>query len=206
MTGPAAERRAVLLDNRDSFVHTVARYLRELGARTTVLRSDRATLEELERTGLTHLVVSPGPCTPTEAGVSVEAVRAWGPKAPVLGICLGHQCVAAAYGGRVVPAKEPMHGRSSRIHHRGEGILADFPNPAEATRYHSLAVGRDGLPSTLTVEAETEDGEIMALRHRTLPVWGVQFHPESVLTRGGRNLLGAFLDLQGPSREGGSGA
>ncbi len=201
MSTEAGAPRVLLLDNRDSFVHIVARYLRELGARTEVLRSDRVTVAEVWEWNPTHLVVSPGPCTPREAGVSTEVIRSARGDLPILGICLGHQCVAVAFGGRVVSARDPAHGRDSPIQHSGVGVLKGLPSPFPAARYHSLAVDRARLPASLQVEGETQDGEIMVLRHLERPVWGVQFHPESVLTPVGRMILGAFLELPGRTPE-----
>jgi anthranilate synthase/aminodeoxychorismate synthase-like glutamine amidotransferase len=185
----------LVLDNYDSFVHNVARYLRELGAEVEVGRNDAFTVEEVEARDPTHLVLSPGPCTPDDAGISVELVRALGGRIPTLGICLGHQAVARAYGARLVPSPSPTHGRASPIHHRGEGILSGLPDPFDGGRYHSLSVDREALPAALEVTAWTDHGEVMAIRHREHPVWGVQFHPESILTEGGHRLLGAFLEL-----------
>lgn len=187
--------KVLVLDNYDSFVHNVARYLRELGREVEVCRSDRVPVAGIASSGVTHVVISPGPCTPDEAGVSVELVRALGGRVPVLGVCLGHQAVAQAYGARIVPSPAPTHGRATPIRHRGEGILAGLPDPFPAGRYHSLSVDRERLPPELEVTAWTEEGEIMAIRHRTQPVWGVQFHPESVLTEGGHAMLAGFLEL-----------
>jgi anthranilate synthase/aminodeoxychorismate synthase-like glutamine amidotransferase len=187
--------RVLVLDNYDSFVHNVARYLRELGAEVEVGRNDAFGVEEVGARSPTHLVLSPGPCTPDDAGISVEVVRSLGERIPTLGICLGHQAVGRAYGARLVPSPTPTHGRATLIHHRGEGILAGLPDPFPGGRYHSLSVDRDGLPGELEVTAWTEAGEVMAIRHRTHPVWGVQFHPESILTEGGHRLLGAFLEM-----------
>ena len=187
--------RVLLLDNRDSFVWNLARYVRELGAYAKVVRSDETTVAQVAREGATHLIVSPGPCTPAEAGISVEAIRALGPTTPILGVCLGHQAIGAAYGGRVVRAPTPVHGKTSPIVHDGTGVLRGLPSPFNATRYHSLIVERDSLPAELVVQATTGEGIIMALRHRTHPVHGVQFHPESVLTDGGHALLENFLRL-----------
>lgn len=153
------------------------------------------TVAELGREGATHLIVSPGPCTPAEAGVSVEAIRALGPTTPILGVCLGHQAIGAAFGGQVVRSAHPMHGKTSPIIHDGTGVLKGMPSPFSATRYHSLIVERESLPSDLVVQGATADGTIMAFRHRTFPVHGVQFHPESILTEGGHRLLRNFLAL-----------
>lgn len=188
--------RVLLLDNYDSFVHNLARYLRELGAETDVRRSDALSVAEIEALAPTHLVVSPGPCTPREAGVSNAAIAALGPHVPVLGVCLGHQCLAAALGGRVVRAARPRHGKTSPILHDGLGLFAGLPSPFEATRYHSLVVEERDLPESLEVVARTPEGEIMALRHVLWPAWGVQFHPESVLTQYGHELLRNFLALR----------
>ena len=183
----------VLIDNRDSFVHNLARYVRVLGHRTEVVRSDEVTVEEVAALAPSHLVVSPGPCGPAEAGVSVPLIRALGDRVPVLGVCLGHQCIGAAYGGRVVRARRPMHGKASPIAHDGAGVFAGLPDPLLATRYHSLVVSPEGLPADLVATAWSAEGEIMALRHRVHPVVGVQFHPESILTEHGEALLAAFL-------------
>jgi anthranilate synthase/aminodeoxychorismate synthase-like glutamine amidotransferase len=184
----------VLVDNRDSFVHNLARYVRVLGHETAVVRSDEVGVDDVAALAPSHLVVSPGPCGPAEAGVSVALIQALGDRVPVLGVCLGHQCIGAAYGGRVVRARRPMHGKASPIAHDGTGVFAGLPAPLHATRYHSLVVSPDGLPAELVPNAWSEEGEIMALRHRTHPVVGVQFHPESILTEHGEALLRAFLD------------
>ncbi|RMF82734.1 MAG: aminodeoxychorismate/anthranilate synthase component II [Nitrospirae bacterium] len=185
----------LIIDNYDSFTYNLVQYLGELGAEVEVYRNDRITVEEIRELAPSHLVISPGPCTPKEAGISVAAVRALAGEVPILGVCLGHQSIGEAFGGRVVPAKVLMHGKTSMIHHDGRGLFAGLPNPFEATRYHSLAVAREGLPPVLEVSAWTEDGEVMGLRHRELPVVGVQFHPESILTREGKALLGNFLAM-----------
>ncbi len=187
----------LLIDNFDSFVHNLARYVRELGEATEVRRSDALTMEAIRAMAPSHIVVSPGPRTPREAGISIAVVAELGPRIPILGVCLGHQCVAAALGGRVVRAEHPRHGKTSPIHHSGAGLFAGLPSPFEATRYHSLVVAREGLPASLEVVAVTPDDEIMALKHRTWPVWGVQFHPESVLTEHGHALLSNFIGLRG---------
>jgi anthranilate synthase component 2 len=187
--------RVLLLDNRDSFVWNLARYVRELGAFAKVVRSDKVTVAEVAAAGATHLIISPGPCTPAEAGVSVEVIRALGATTPILGVCLGHQAIGAAYGGTIVRARRPMHGKTSAIAHDGTGVFQALPRRFKATRYHSLVVERDSLPSVLMVQATSEDGAIMALRHRSHPVHGVQFHPESILTEEGHPLLANFLSL-----------
>jgi anthranilate synthase component 2 len=184
----------LLVDNYDSFVHTLAGYVRALGHEALVRRHDALTVDAVAALAPTHVIVSPGPCGPAEAGISVETIRRLGPTTPVLGVCLGHQCIAAAYGGRVVRAGRPMHGKTSPIRHDGTGLFAGLPSPFRATRYHSLAVDAASLPADLAVTATAEDdGEIMAIAHRTHPVFGVQFHPESILSEHGHALLAAFL-------------
>jgi len=202
---PAASRsrniagaRVLLLDNYDSFVHNIARYLGELGAQREVHRSDSLSIADIETLDPTHIVISPGPGTPDEAGISVDAVRHLGRRIPILGVCLGHQAIAVAYGGRVVRAPRPVHGRRSCIVHGGEGPLAGIPSPMHVGRYHSLIVDRSSLPPVLGVTATCDDGLIMALEHRALPVYGVQFHPESLLTEHGHALLANFLGLSAP--------
>ena len=185
----------LLIDNYDSFVHNLARYVRELGEATTVRRNDAITLDEIAALGPSHIIVSPGPRTPREAGISNDVIASFGPRVPILGVCLGHQCLGAAMGGRVVRASRPRHGKTSPIYHSGEGIFSGLPSPFPATRYHSLLVAREGLPECLEVVATTREDEIMALRHRSFPLWGVQFHPESVLTEHGHALLRNFLSL-----------
>ena len=183
----------LVLDNTDSFVHNLARYVRELGGEALVRRTDHLTLDEIVALAPTHLIISPGPCTPAESGVSVAAVQRFGRTMPILGVCLGHQCIAAAYGGRIVRARQPMHGMASPITHDGTGVLAGLPSPMLAGRYHSLVVEEATLPSELEISARGPGGEIMGLRHREYPVHGVQFHPESVLTEGGYGIVGNFL-------------
>jgi anthranilate synthase component 2 len=183
----------VLIDNYDSFVHNLARSLRELGWSTEVLRNDAATVDEVAALDPSAIVISPGPRTPDEAGISVPLVRALGPAVPILGVCLGHQCIAAAFGGRVVRARRPMHGKAAPIRHDGRAEFAGLPSPLTATRYHSLVVAPDGLPDELEATAWSEEGEIMALRHREHRIVGLQFHPESILTERGHDLLEAVL-------------
>jgi anthranilate synthase component 2 len=184
----------LLIDNYDSFVHTLAGYVRALGGEAVVRRHDALTVDEAAALAPTHLIVSPGPCGPTEAGISVEAIRRLGSTIPILGVCLGHQCIAAAYGGRVVRAGQPRHGKTSPIRHDGTGPFVGLPSPFRATRYHSLVVEAASLPAELAVTATAEDdGEIMAIAHREQPVFGVQFHPESILSEHGHALLAAFL-------------
>jgi anthranilate synthase/aminodeoxychorismate synthase-like glutamine amidotransferase len=184
----------LVIDNYDSFVHNLARYIRELGWTTEVVRNDALGLDDVAALAPSHIVLSPGPCGPDEAGLSVPLIRRFGGRIPILGICLGHQCIGQAFGGRVVRARRPMHGKASAIRHDGSGVFAGLPNPLRAARYHSLAVAADDLPSELVASAWSEDGEIMALRHRRWPLVGLQFHPEAVLTEHGHDLLRGFLD------------
>jgi anthranilate synthase/aminodeoxychorismate synthase-like glutamine amidotransferase len=183
----------LLIDNYDSFVYNLARYVRELGEETVVRRHDATTLEEIGALRPSRIIISPGPCTPGEAGISTDVVRHFGPTIPILGVCLGHQCIGAAYGAGIVRAARPMHGKASRIHHEARGLFAGLPNPFQAARYHSLVVSRADLPAELRVTASAEDGEIMAVEHVRHPVIGLQFHPESVLTEFGYVLLDRFL-------------
>ncbi|MDR5682470.1 MAG: aminodeoxychorismate/anthranilate synthase component II [Armatimonadota bacterium] len=185
----------VVIDNYDSFVYNVAQYLGELGAEVCVFRNDAITAESVGAMQPEAVVLSPGPCTPDEAGVSNDVLRQLAHRVPVLGICLGHQCIGQVFGGRVGLAPREVHGKASQIRHDGRTIFAGLPNPFAATRYHSLVVEDDGLPADLEVSARSPDGLVMGLRHRTLPVEGVQFHPESILTEGGRDLLRNFLEL-----------
>ena len=185
----------LLIDNYDSFTYNLFQYLSELGEEVVVVRNDKATLEEIEKMKPQRIVISPGPSTPLRAGISNEVVRHFGPSLPILGVCLGHQCIGYSYGGSIGQAKEIMHGKSSLIYHNSQGVLAGLPNPFPAIRYHSLVVQRDGLPDCLEVTAWTDDDTIMGLRHRKYPVAGVQFHPESFMTEVGRDLLKNFLQL-----------
>lgn len=183
----------LLLDNYDSFTYNLYQYLSELGADVQVRRNDQVSLEEIERMQPERIVISPGPCTPNEAGLSCDVIATFGPYIPLLGVCLGHQAVGQVYGGRVVRAPQPMHGKTSLIYHQREGVFGNLPQPFEANRYHSLIVERSSLPAELEITAETDDGLIMGLRHRSYPVQGVQFHPESIMTPLGKALLRNFL-------------
>jgi len=183
----------LLIDNYDSFVFNLARYVAELGEQPVVRRHDATTCEEIEALRPSHIIISPGPCTPGEAGISTAVVRRFGPGTPILGVCLGHQCIGTAYGAGIVRAGRPMHGKASRIHHDGRGLFAGLPNPFPAARYHSLVISRTNLPPELRVTARADDGEIMAVAHARHPVIGLQFHPESVLTAYGYVLLDRFL-------------
>jgi anthranilate synthase component II len=183
----------LLLDNYDSFVYNLSRYVRELGEHPVVVRNDAISLDEISALAPTHIIVSPGPCTPAEAGISVDAIREFGARIPILGVCLGHQAIGTAYGAEIVRARKPMHGKTSRIHHDGSDLFAGVPSPFTATRYHSLVIAPDSLPPSLRITATSEDGEIMAVEHRTNPVVGVQFHPESALTEHGYSLIDRFL-------------
>jgi anthranilate synthase component II len=183
----------LLIDNYDSFTYNLAQYLGELGAEVRVERNDRITVDEIINIAPQQIVISPGPCTPNEAGISLEVIRRLAGRVPILGVCLGHQAIGQAFGGQVVRARKVMHGKTSQIFHDGRGLFRELPNPMEATRYHSLIVEAESLPASLAVTARTADEEIMALEHRELPVWGVQFHPESILTADGKRLLATFL-------------
>jgi len=183
----------LLIDNYDSFVYNLARYVRELGEEAVVRRHDATTPDEIAALDPSRIIISPGPCSPAEAGISIAVIRRFGPTIPILGVCLGHQCIGAAYGAGIARAGRPVHGKPSRIAHDGRGLFAGLPNPFPAARYHSLAIARAGLPAELRVTATAEDGEIMAVEHVRHPVTGLQFHPESVLTEHGYVLLDRFL-------------
>jgi len=183
----------LMIDNYDSFTYNLVQYLGELGEEVVVRRNDEITLDEIEALKPECIVVSPGPCTPKEAGVSVPLIERFGGRTPILGVCLGHQSIGQAFGGSIVHAKQVMHGKTSKIHHGDVGVFRGLPNPFIATRYHSLVIERESLPDCLEITAWTEDGEIMGVRHRSLPVEGVQFHPESILTQHGHALLKNFL-------------
>ncbi|HEV1997005.1 MAG TPA: aminodeoxychorismate/anthranilate synthase component II [Candidatus Dormibacteraeota bacterium] len=188
-------RRILVIDNYDSFTYNLVQYLGELGESPEVVRNDEATLAEVAAMDLLGVVISPGPCTPTEAGISTDLVRELGPGLPILGVCLGHQCIGEAYGATIVRAPQVMHGKLSSIHHDGRGVFAGLAAPFTATRYHSLTIDPATVPPGLEVTARTDDGVIMGVRHREHPVEGVQFHPESILTEGGHQLLRNFLDI-----------
>jgi len=187
----------LVLDNYDSFTYNLVQYLGELGENPVVKRNDEISVDDIGTMGVTRMVISPGPCTPSEAGISVAAIRRWGQTIPILGVCLGHQAIGEAYGGKVVRARTLMHGKTSSITHDGKGIFKNVPNPLEVMRYHSLVVETDSLPAELEVvaRANSDSSEIHALRHREYPVWGVQFHPESILTENGKEILRHFLTI-----------
>jgi len=185
----------LVIDNYDSFTYNLVQYFGELGAVMTIKRNDEISLDEIERMKPGRICISPGPCTPREAGISNDVIRRFGEKTPILGVCLGHQCIGHVFGGEVVRAGRLMHGKTSPILHGGAGVFAGLPNPFEATRYHSLIVRRETLPEILEITAETAEKEIMGLRHRSFPIHGVQFHPESILTLEGKRLLRNFLEL-----------
>jgi len=187
----------LVLDNYDSFTYNLVQYLGELGEKPVVRRNDEIGVDEIGAMGVERMVISPGPCTPSEAGISVAAIKRWGKTIPILGVCLGHQAIGEAYGGKVVRARTLMHGKTSRITHDGKGIFANVPSPLEVMRYHSLVVESDSLPEELEVIARARDDptEIHAVKHRAHPVWGVQFHPESILTEYGKEILRNFLTI-----------
>jgi len=187
----------LVIDNYDSFTYNLVQYLGELGERPVVKRNDEISVEAIGEMGVTRMVISPGPCTPSEAGISVAAVRKWGSSIPTLGVCLGHQAIGEAYGGKVVRARTLMHGKTSRITHDGHGIFKDIQSPLEVMRYHSLVVEPQSLPGELEIVARAQDDatEIHAVKHKQHPVWGVQFHPESILTQRGKDILKNFLSL-----------
>jgi anthranilate synthase/aminodeoxychorismate synthase-like glutamine amidotransferase len=185
----------LLIDNYDSFTYNLYQYLCELGAEVEVHRNDKITIEDIDQMAPEKIVISPGPCTPKEAGISIATVKHFAGKVPILGVCLGEQAIGEAFGGVVAGAGEIVHGKTSMIHHDGKGVFKDLPNPFEAIRYHSLSIQPDTVPDELEVTAKTDSGVIMGVRHRTLPVEGVQFHPESILTGEGKHLLKNFLEM-----------
>ncbi|WP_028487312.1 anthranilate synthase component II [Thiomicrorhabdus chilensis] len=189
----------LMIDNYDSFTYNIVQYFGELGQQVEVHRNDQITLEQIQTMDPEFLVISPGPCTPTEAGVSVEAIKHFAGKIPIMGVCLGHQAIGQAFGGKIVRAKQVMHGKTSPVYHHNVGMFTGLPNPVQTTRYHSLVIEQDSLPDCLEVTAWTQDDqghldEIMGVRHKTLPIEGVQFHPESILTEQGHQMLQNFLD------------
>ena len=183
----------LMIDNYDSFTYNLVQYFGELGAAVEVYRNDKITIEQIEALEPQRIVISPGPCTPNEAGVSVDVIRTFSGRVPLLGVCLGHQSIGQAFGGRIVRARTLMHGKTSMIHHLDKGVFRGLDNPLQATRYHSLVIERETLPDCLEITAWTDDGEIMGVRHRTMQVEGVQFHPESILTHQGHEMLANFL-------------
>jgi anthranilate synthase component 2 len=185
----------LMIDNYDSFTYNLVQYFGQLGEQVAVYRNDRITLEEIERLCPERIVISPGPCSPGEAGISVQVIKHFAGKVPILGVCLGHQAIGEAFGGNVVRSAYLMHGKTSPIHHNGRGLFKGLPNPFEATRYHSLIVERSTFPDCLEITAWVEEGEVMGLQHRELPIWGVQFHPESILTMNGMDILRNFLEM-----------
>lgn len=185
----------LVIDNYDSFTYNLVQYLGELGSTCVVYRNDQINLQTIEEKNPDHLVISPGPCTPREASISVKAILRMAGKIPILGVCLGHQCLGAAFGGEIVQAKRLMHGKGSLIYHDGKTIYKDLPNPFQAIRYHSLLIERKSLPDCLEISAETEEGEIMGIRHKGFAMEGVQFHPESIMTEGGKILLKNFIEM-----------
>ena len=184
----------LMIDNYDSFTYNLVQYFGELGAKVEVHRNDELTVEDIARLKPEQIVISPGPCTPNEAGVSVDTIKRFAGEIPILGVCLGHQSIGQAFGGNIVRAKQLMHGKTSPIHHHDVGVFKGLPEPFTATRYHSLVIERESLPDVLEITAWTDDGEIMGVRHKSLPVEGVQFHPESILTQHGHDLLRNFLN------------
>jgi anthranilate synthase component 2 len=190
----------LMIDNYDSFTYNLVQYLGELGAEVRVARNDAITLDEIETLAPSRIVISPGPCTPNEAGISVPLIQKFAAEIPILGVCLGHQAIGQAFGGRIVRSKRVMHGKLSAITHDGDGVFAGLPSPFQATRYHSLAIEQTSFPSALTPTARAEDGEIMGVRHREFAVEGVQFHPEAILTEHGKRLLANFLHARETAR------
>jgi anthranilate synthase/aminodeoxychorismate synthase-like glutamine amidotransferase len=187
----------LVIDNYDSFTYNLVQYLGEMGQEVRVVRNDEIPAAEIATLAPSHIVISPGPCTPNEAGISLEVIKTYAGKIPILGVCLGHQAIGQAFGGKVVRAARVMHGKTSQISHDGKGLFTGLPNPFQATRYHSLLIERASVPDSLDVTAQTAENEIMAVRHKTLPVEGVQFHPESFLTTSGKDLLRNFIERRG---------
>ncbi len=190
----------LVIDNYDSFTYNLVQYLGELKAKPLVFRNDQITLEKIKNLKLKQILISPGPCTPLEAEISNDVIRTFAGKIPILGVCLGHQCIGHVFGGKVIRAKRIMHGKTSEIFHTGKEIFKGLPSPFDATRYHSLLIEKKTFPSALEITAWTDAGEIMGVRHKKFPIWGVQFHPESILTRGGITILKNFLQLTEPRK------
>ena len=191
----------LMIDNYDSFTYNLVQYFGELGQDVRVFRNDQITLEQIDALRPDHLCISPGPCSPAEAGISIDVIKRYAGKIPILGVCLGHQAIGAAFGGHVVRAKQIMHGKTSAVTHLGSDVFKGIPSPFTVIRYHSLAIERSSIPDCLLVTAQTDDGEIMGVRHRTLPVYGVQIHPESILSEHGHALLKNFLELNQDMKE-----
>ncbi len=190
----------LVIDNYDSFTYNLVQYLGELKAQPVVFRNDQITVKKIIQMRPDQIVISPGPCTPKEAGISCEVIRTFSGKTPILGVCLGHQCIGDVFGGKIIRAKQIMHGKTSEIYHKGKELFKGLPNPFKATRYHSLLIENKSFPKTLEITAVTKDDEIMGVRHRRHPTWGVQFHPESILTQGGKDILRNFLALAKKAR------
>ncbi len=186
----------LVIDNYDSFTYNLVQYLGEMGVELQVHRNDQITIDQIGALAPERILISPGPCSPRESGLSNEVIRTFGPRTPTFGVCLGHQCIGHVFGGSVVVNYRMMHGKTSLIKHNGKDLFAGMPNPFAATRYHSLVIERDSAPGCLEITAETEEGEIMGVRHKQYPIWGVQFHPESILTQNGRQILKNFLSLK----------
>jgi anthranilate synthase/aminodeoxychorismate synthase-like glutamine amidotransferase len=186
----------LIIDNYDSFTYNLVQYFGEMGCKILVKRNDQISISEIDNLKPEKIVISPGPCSPKEAGLSNEIITTFGPKIPLLGVCLGHQCIGHVFGGDVIQNYRMMHGKTSQITHNGKDLFKELPNPFEATRYHSLVVKRETFPSCLEITAETSEKEVMGLRHKTMPIWGVQFHPESILTSHGKQILKNFLSLK----------
>ena len=186
----------LMIDNYDSFTYNLVQYFGELGEEVQVYRNDEIDLDAITALKPDHIVISPGPCTPNEAGISVPVIKAFAGQVPILGVCLGHQSIGQAFGGKIIRAQQLMHGKTSMIHHKDSGVFAGLSNPLRATRYHSLVIERESLPDCLEITAWTDDGEIMGVRHKTLPIEGVQFHPESILTEYGHEMLANFLKVK----------
>jgi anthranilate synthase/aminodeoxychorismate synthase-like glutamine amidotransferase len=186
----------LVIDNYDSFTYNLVQYLGEMRVALQVHRNDRISIEQIRALGPERILISPGPCSPRESGLSNEIIRTFGPRIPTFGVCLGHQCIGHVFGGNVIVNYRMMHGKTSLIKHNGKDLFAGMPNPFAATRYHSLVIERDSVPDCLEITAETQEGEVMGVRHKQHPIWGVQFHPESILTQNGRQLLKNFLSLK----------